>query len=488
MSALPQSDVAPAPSFARPSIKVALIVGFGLTLGLSLLAGYRLTERMATVDQQARVINARYMRAQDLLSTVRAQVLLGSVLVRDALLDPNTDTADGYRQRFEDSFRTADRALRRYVPVLDSQAERDGIAGLRREVDGFRADMLSVLSTDSRDWARQSRTLLQQRVMPKREVVIRISEQVQALNRSGFVSHSQATATLYREAQRSAWRQFAFALAVSLAIAALAGFYAGRLESRLRRQHTRDRLLTSDLHRLSGRLVNAQEDERRMIARELHDEVGQALATIKVELSNAHRVDQDPAAVAAALASVRAITEGALHTIRDLSHVLHPALLDDLGLAAALDALMRTFGRRHGIRVEFGRTGRDTALTPELELAVYRIVQEALTNVGHHARCSQCRLDIAFSEHAVSVSVEDNGVGFDAGGGRSPETQGLGLIGIRERAAQFGGHMRIDSRPGAGTRLFVDLPLPQTLGPLTFPALPPTEDAPIGNTPHLSRR
>ncbi|MBP8273655.1 MAG: sensor histidine kinase, partial [Acidobacteria bacterium] len=457
-------------------------------LGLSLLAGYRLTTRMAAVDQQARVINARYMRAQDLLSTVRAQVLLGSVLVRDALLDPNTSTADGYRQRFEDSFRTADRALRRYVPVLDSQGERDGIAGLRREVDDFRAAMLAVLSTDSRQWARQSRELLQQRVVPKREVVIRISEQVQALNRSGFVSYSQATATLYRDAQRNAWRQFAFALALSLAIAALAGFYAGRLESRLRRQHARDRLLTSDLHRLSGRLVNAQEDERRMIARELHDEVGQALATIKVELSHADRIDQDPATMAATLASVRSITEGALHTIRDLSHVLHPALLDDLGLSAALDALMRAFGRRHSIIVDFQRSGGDTPLTPELELAVYRIVQEALNNIAKHARCSRCRLDVQMSAHNISVTLEDNGVGFDAGGGRSPETQGLGLIGIRERAAQFGGHMRIDSRPGAGTRLFVELPLPQTLGPLTPTVLPLTETPDVGDTAHFSRR
>ncbi|OYW04562.1 MAG: hypothetical protein B7X11_02785, partial [Acidobacteria bacterium 37-65-4] len=262
------------PSLAGPTIRAAWLAGFGLTLGLWLFAGYHLTRRMADVESQTTAINARYVRAQDLLSAVRARLLLGSVLVRDALLDPRPTETSGYRQHFEETYRAADGALRRYVPVVDSPAERDGIAGLRREIDHFRLTMLAVLGTDKRQWPAQSRLLLQQQVIPRREMAISILEKLQGLNRSAYVAQSQATAAVYRQAQRDAWRQLGLALAASLAIGLWAALYAGRLETRLRRQRVRDLQITNDLQRLSAKLVSAQEDERRMIARELHDEVG----------------------------------------------------------------------------------------------------------------------------------------------------------------------------------------------------------------------
>lgn len=465
------------PSLAGPTIKAALLAGFGLTLGLWLFAGYRLTERMTDLESQAKSINARYVRAQDLLSTVRARVLVGSVLVRDALLDPSPTAADGYRKRFEDTYRAADRALQRYVPVLDSPAERDGIAGLRREIDGFRQAMLAVLGTDRRQWPRQSRLLLQQRVVPRRELVIRISEQVQALNRGAFVAQSQATAAIYRQAQRDASRQLGVALAASLAIGLWAGLYAGRLETRLRRQRARDLQITNDLHRLSAKLVSAQEDERRMIARELHDEVGQALAAIRVELAFAQNADGAPSTVTARLDEVRAITEGALHTIRDLSHLLHPALLDELGLVAALESLARGFERRHGVTVKMAHHNMDQRLGSELETSIYRIVQEALNNVAKHAHATTCRLSLVRQPDTVLVNIQDNGAGFVWPSGNGLASSGLGLIGIRERAEQIGGTLRMETAPGRGTRLLVELPVRQHAGVSSGDGRTPTPDA-----------
>ena len=127
------------------------------------------------------------------------------------------------------------------------------------------------------------------------------------------------------------------ALATSLGIALLATFYAGRLEDRIRRQRAKDVQNTRDLQHLSAKLLNAQEEERRSIARELHDEVGQALTAIKVELAMAQRAIDGAGGAATALDDARSIADGVLHTVRDLSHLLHPALLDDLGLAAATE-------------------------------------------------------------------------------------------------------------------------------------------------------
>src|SRR6187551_3390572 len=142
---------------------------------------------MAELEKRSRDINARYTRAQDLLTTVRGQVLMGSVYVRDALLDPNPATADEYRHQMEESYHAADEALKTYVPVVDVPDEHERIERLRHDLDDFRHTLLDVLSTDSRRWPAEARDLLRRRIMPKREGVIRISEEVQVLNRSAFV-------------------------------------------------------------------------------------------------------------------------------------------------------------------------------------------------------------------------------------------------------------------------------------------------------------
>lgn len=441
-----------------PSIKLVLWAGLALTLGLWTFTWYGLTTRMSDVESEANLINSRYTRAQDLLSTVRTQVMAGSLLARDALLDTRPSDTPRYQERFEDTYRAAVRALTDYVPVLDTVDEREGVARLRREVEAFHSAMVSIFDADPLTRSTRSAQLLRERVVPRREVAIRISQQVQTLNRQAFVAQNQATAQLYRDAQRQAWRQLGVALAASLAIALWAGLSANRLEARIRLQHARDAQMTSDLHRLSARLVSAQEDERRMIARELHDEVGQALAAIRVELSLAQR-GEGQASLSSHLDHVRAITEGALHTIRDLSHLLHPAMLEDLGLVPAMESLVAGFTRRHGIAVEWSHHGLERRLPEPIEIMVYRIAQEALNNMARHSQATRGRIAVSVDESHLRMTLEDNGVGFAADDLQSLPSGGLGLIGIRERVAQFSGTMRLNATPGGGTWIGVDVPL-----------------------------
>ena len=132
------------------TIRAALLLGFGLTFGIWLFAGYYFTKRIGDVEVRASAINTRYMQAQELLATVRAQVLLGSVYVRDALLDPDPATAAEYRRQLNATYDAVNQSLNQYVPVLDSLAERERVARLQREIGDFRSTMLRVLDTDSR--------------------------------------------------------------------------------------------------------------------------------------------------------------------------------------------------------------------------------------------------------------------------------------------------------------------------------------------------
>ena len=450
---------------ARP-IRAALFLGFGLIVGIWLFAGYYFTRRIADVEQQSAAINSRYMHAQELLSTVRAQVLLGSVYVRDALLDPDPATDGDYRRRLEESYNAVDQALQQYVPVLDSREEREQVARLRGEVADFRLTMLDVLATDATEWPTDARALLRTRVMPKRALVIGLSEQAQALNRGAFIQQQSAVAAVYAVTQRRVWQGLGAALATSLAIALLATLYAGGLEDRIRRQRAKDVQNTRDLQHLSAKLLNAQEEERRSIARELHDEVGQALTAIKVELALAQRSVDGAGGAANALDDARAIADGVLHTVRDLSHLLHPALLDDLGLAAASAWYLKGFGKRHGVRTDLLHDRMEERLGPETEAAVYRIIQEALTNVAKHAQATSCRVYLQRLTNTLLVTIEDDGVGFDVAGARSADgSHGIGLVGIGERVAQLHGTVRLESGAGKGTRLTVEVPAEARIPP-----------------------
>lgn len=446
----------------RLTIRAALSLGFGLTLGLWLWAGYDFVQQMARVQQEAATVNLRYMQAQELLADVRPQVLIVAVNARTALLDTDPGKREGYRQRVRATLQSVRDTLRQYVPVLHSGIERERVERLRLEIEGFGQVVLDALAGDEAVTPAQASTLLA-RIAPRRELVIGVTDEVQAINRAAFVQEQAIIADAYRDMQRRVWERLGLSLLASLGIATIAGLYAGRLEARLRRQLEKDAQSARDLQRLSAKLVDAQEQERRTIARELHDELGQALETIKVELTLARNTLRHDGR-GDLLNDAQAIAQSALTTVRDLSHLLHPAVLDDLGLVAATDVYVQAFAKRHaGIRTRFVHEGPARRIGSETEIAGYRIVQEALTNVARHARAGACTVTLRLTDASLSIVVDDDGVGFDpsaSSGRRAGADEGLGLIGIRERVSQLGGTFRVESGHGTGTRVSVELPAP----------------------------
>jgi signal transduction histidine kinase len=349
--------------------------------------------------------------------------------------------------------------LRAYEPVSDAPEDREQFARLESEVDAYRRSMLDVLASDRKQWLVEARNVLSRRVTPRRDIIIAVSEGVQSLNRAGYVEQQSVIGGVYQSVQRDLWQLLGLALAVGMAVAVLAVLYAGRLERRLRQQMSRDVELAHDLHELSAQLVTAQEQERRHIARELHDEIGQALTAIKVELACAQRSIEGGQGSALVLQAARTITDGALHQVKDLSYLLHPAALDEFGLVSAVDEHIKSFGRRHGIAVELSHSSMSSRLAPGTEAAAYRIIQEALNNVARHANATEAKVYLARQPEALRVVIEDNGIGFDASAPRSADRRGLGLIGMRERASYLDGTVVIDSACGRGTRIVVELPV-----------------------------
>jgi signal transduction histidine kinase len=203
------------------------------------------------------------------------------------------------------------------------------------------------------------------------------------------------------------------------------------------------------------RVVTAQELERRRLARELHDETGQALTSVLLGLKAVDEVTSE-AAAKEALSGLRELVVATLQDVRRLAVELRPKALDDFGLAPALERLTEAFAEQTGIAVDFEAALPDGRLPAEIETALYRIVQESLTNVVKHAHARNVSVLLTRKNGAVAAVIEDDGRGFDP---EQTREEGVGLVGMRERVALLDGRLEIESREGAGTTLVVELPL-----------------------------
>jgi signal transduction histidine kinase len=212
---------------------------------------------------------------------------------------------------------------------------------------------------------------------------------------------------------------------------------------------------------LLRKLISAQEEERQRIALELHDEAGQALTSLLVGLKAVERADS-LARVHTLTSDLREVVGRTLDEIRDLALELRPRVLDDLGLIPALAHYVSSCRARFGLQAEFVTTGTDNQrLPPEVETTLYRIAQEALTNVARHADASQASVVLQRRDGAVVLVIDDDGVGFDVAQvmASRQEMERLGLYGIEERASLVGGRLTVESSPGAGTTVSVEIPL-----------------------------
>lgn len=211
---------------------------------------------------------------------------------------------------------------------------------------------------------------------------------------------------------------------------------------------------------LLARVLAAQEDERKRIARELHDDAGQALTSMLLGLTRLENGALQPE-VKAQAAELKATANTALDLMRDLARDLRPSTLDDLGLVAALGRYVSDYGPKHGLVTHFHAASCEgMRLRPETETALYRIAQEALTNIVRHAHANSVNVLLERRGRAVTLVVEDDGAGFDPNqlGNSVAAAPRLGILGMEERALLVNGSLTVESEPGKGTAIFVQVP------------------------------
>ncbi len=431
------------------------MLGFGTVFALWLASGFVLVRRMMDADERGAEIRQRFLENDQALSSISNRTLQTSMMLGDAMLDPGG--APGVAADLMQTRAEIDKALDAYELRDSSGAEGEAWYRLAGELEAYWGAVLPMVTSEARaDGPAMRSSHLASQVMPRRQAIMRILDQIHKLNEIAFREEQEAVANLRVGLRRQVWQASAIAVLLGMLVAGLAIQHASRLERRIHEQHALEAAQRTELERLSKKLMAAQEDERRRIARELHDEVGQALGAIKLELALAERDGQQP--LQGRLTEARAMVDGALESVRELSRLVHPMMLDDLGLEDATASYLQHFMRRTGIRTELHVSNLDKRFAPQLEVCAYRIVQEAVNNVGRHAAATACQVRLERQHDALRVTVEDDGTGFMPAEADVPRA-GLGLVGLRERVTDLGGLFEVTSAIGQGTRVSAALPL-----------------------------
>lgn len=210
-----------------------------------------------------------------------------------------------------------------------------------------------------------------------------------------------------------------------------------------------------ELRALAGQLLTAQEEDRRRISRDLHDDVNQRLAMVSMDLRRLEKARGIPDDLRGAIRAISEQLTALSDDVRQMAYRCHPSILDDLGLVKAVRRLVDDCAARSGVRIDYVHQDPVTPLPPELTTCIYRVIQESLSNIARHAGATHVEVELMCEEDLVSLSIRDNGVGFDTG--RS--SGHLGLLSMQERVRLAKGQLHIDSTPGQGTRIRVDVPL-----------------------------
>jgi signal transduction histidine kinase len=222
-------------------------------------------------------------------------------------------------------------------------------------------------------------------------------------------------------------------------------------------------------------ITRSQEEERKRVARELHDDTVQSLIAINQRLELIRNtLDDDPAEVRARVAEVKTMVTGAIASVRQFSRDLRPLTLEDLGLAAAMQYLVNQLAQSENIEAKLEVEGEISGLSADMEVAIYRILQEALNNVKRHAHATQVKVVAQVTKNQIKLIVRDNGRGFEV-----PEALtdfasngSFGMMGLQERAQLFGGNISVQSGPNQGTIVRLTLPRQTNLTPLDLPQVP----------------
>jgi len=443
-----------------------LWIGFGGLLVLMAVLGVSAVSFLYQIELRQERIRTDYVQRDRAIEKLRSSIYLSGTYARDFLLDSNDQTSIDHRDQFLEERRLVTSLLAEYERVA-RPAERGALAQLRREIDAWFTAIKPTLSWSAGERRSRGYAFVETEILPRRALAVGLADRIHELSEKQFEASSEEVGDLFAAFRA---RLIGLLLFTILAGSALAGFALWRilrLERESERRFEESQHARGELKRLSAELVQAQENERRRISRELHDEVGQVLSAIMIGLGNLRSAvrQNDMDESLKQLQLVQDMTQRNASVVRNISLLLRPTMLDDLGLVPALKWLAREVSRTSSMHVDVEAESVLENLPLENlpedhRTCVFRTVQEAIHNAGRHSGASEARVRVEIAPGArLHVSVQDNGRGFNPA-----EETGLGILGMKERLARLGGSLRIDSSRGRGSTVSFDLPLPETIG------------------------
>ncbi|HTH01942.1 MAG TPA: sensor histidine kinase [Vicinamibacterales bacterium] len=426
-------------------LKTWLVAALGLgslvvLLAFSMVASSR---KVQEIYPQLDQLNEHYRQVDVNLRRLRSDVNLSGIFVRDYLLDVAREHAPEYREQIADFRRTNMTTLAELKTLIDRD---DQIQSLQSKLDDYWQAFDPLFDWTPAEKVIRSAGFLRREVVPRREAALAIAQQIEELNNTNLATQRAKVAERYAALRGDLQWLLRQTVLLGLGVAIV-------VVLRLRVLERRSDQAENQMRELSQRLVDAQEEERRNLSRELHDHVAQVLTGLRMELG---RVERMSAAVSPAIVECKKLVDDMFRTVRDLSLGLRPSMLDDFGLEAALEWHVRDFMRRYAIDVDLQMDGDFDTLPDKHRTCVYRVIQEAMTNCARHANATHIQIAVAADNGQLRVSVSDDGVGFAP----AHRHRGLGLRGIDERVRELEGTLTISRSGRAGTMLLVRLPLP----------------------------
>jgi signal transduction histidine kinase len=399
-------------------------------------------------------ISARHLSRErnQLLEGLRTGIYHASTVLRDYLAENNNENALAHQLELEQARTQIDWSLFQYQAKLPSH-EREAFGGLCAEATAYGKSLEVPLAWTNAERAQESDAYLQSKVIPKRQQVVDLVKQIQSLNEAEVETADRELVSALSSLRGRIALFSGFAILLGSLIAGLSAVRSRRLEGETERRYAQVVRARAQLSELSGRLLNAQEEERRKLSRELHDQLGQTSAALVAELAHLERESPETGPRRDRIVAARHLAEESVRSIRDVSLLLRPSMLDDLGLMPAIRWQVREVRRRTPLKVhvEAGEVADD--LSDPIRTCIYRVVQEALNNCVKHSGATDVSVALHHDAAGLSVRIEDNGYGF-----HPAEDKGMGLLGMEERVQRLGGVMAIASEPGHGTTLSVSLP------------------------------
>ena len=422
-----------------------VLIGFA---GLLILMGALALDsarQMRDVSMTSAALRRGSRDRDALLDQLRSDIYRSATLVRDYVLEHDESRAASQQAELLALRSHVDEALNRFSASAP-HGEEKAVQSLKEHAESYWSSLQPALHRNRPATREQSELLLQTSVVPRRDDVVQFVKQVGALDERTLDAGEDRIQLVQTRFERRVSAISCLALILGGILATIVIRQVKRLDGESRSRCNEALRAREDLKRLSDRLVAVQEEERRNLSRELHDDLGQTMSAMLIEIGKAQNMPAGSEGRRDELAAIRRLAEDNVGKIRNMALLLRPAMLDELGLVPALRWHAKEVERRTGLRVWVIADEFNDDLPDGSRTCIYRVVQEALNNCVKHSRAARVRLVMQRDGEGLSISVQDDGVGFDPA-----RIKGLGMLSMTERVNALGGRFQIESQPGQGT-------------------------------------